>query len=111
MSIFSISLHPMRDMKCTSRRRTDKILIRSQQPRSGQTLQQERKITMVDDAPAAGHRPQILYDATLCSVELQKQLLEPELRDGRELTVELGFAARLEPRHDADLPFTDPSII
>lgn len=42
---------------------------------------------IVNDIPAARHRPYILHNATRGSVELQEQLLEPELRDRRELAI------------------------
>jgi hypothetical protein len=53
---------------------------------------------MVGTVPAAGHRPQVPRDAILGGVELCEVLLEPELRDGGELSVGLGGSARLEVR-------------
>jgi hypothetical protein len=46
---------------------------------------------MVGSVPAAGHRPQV------------QVLLSAELRDGGELSIELGGAARQEVRYDAAL--------
>lgn len=63
---------------------------------------------IINDIPAAGHRPHILHNATRGSVELQEQLLEPDLRDGRELAIKPGGAARLVPRYNAELACDDP---
>ena len=95
-------------MRGMSKGRTNSALIRSQHPRSGQTLQHKREILTVEDVPAARHRPQVPRDPARGVVELHELLLEPELRYRWELAVELDIAARLEVRYDAELPCDHP---
>jgi hypothetical protein len=63
---------------------------------------------MVGTVLAAGHRPQVPRDAIRGGIQLYEVLLEGELRDGGELSVELGGAARLEVRYDAKLACDEP---
>jgi hypothetical protein len=63
---------------------------------------------MVSTAPAAGHRPQVPHDAIRGGIELYEVLLEGELRDGGELSVELGGTGRLEVGYDAELACDEP---
>jgi len=69
-------------MEGMSRRRTQSALIRSQHPRSGQTLQHKHEILRVGGVPAARQRPQVPRDPARGVVELHELLLEPELRYG-----------------------------
>jgi hypothetical protein len=106
---FAIFLNPRRRWGGRVGKRTNGTLVRGQHPRSGQTLQHEHEIIVVNDVPAAGHSPKVLHQPATCGcVELHELLLERELRDGRELAVKLDVAARLEARNDTQLPCDHP---